>query len=256
MSERRIYKSPPIEEALCEFRFRPSQEWDLTVPGKLQLQLGTEYSGKSQEQKVVSFELKAQEGRLPNISYGEGLAKVQLRTENGNRMVAIGKDVLSIHILRPYHDPDHGGRSGWEEFKPRIKQALNAYWEVVGPQGVFRVGMRYINKITIPEEAVRVEDYLLCALPVVAGLPENLRNFMSRVEYEYEEGVRLVLSQGAIDSPPNHVGFLLDLDVIWEIPDITDLDEVMAVAEKLRERERAAFEAVITDKARELFDAD
>lgn len=256
MSERQIYKNPPIEEALCEFRFLPSQDWDLTIPGKVHLKLGTEYSGKPQEQKVVNFALNAQEGQPPNISYGEGLAKVQLLTENARRIVAIGSDVLSVHMLRPYQITDHGGLSGWDEFKPRIKQALDAYWEVAQPQGVVRVGIRYINRIVIPEAEVRVEDYLLCALPVVAGLPNIQTNFMSRVEYQYDDGVCLVLSQGAIEAPPGHVGFLLDLDVTWDFPEYVNLDKSLAIADNLRERERTAFEAIITNKARELFNAD
>jgi len=32
--ERCKYRNPPIEEALCEFRFVPSQDWDPTVPGR------------------------------------------------------------------------------------------------------------------------------------------------------------------------------------------------------------------------------
>lgn len=35
MDTRRRYRNPPIEEALCEFYFDPSEEWDLTIPGKL-----------------------------------------------------------------------------------------------------------------------------------------------------------------------------------------------------------------------------
>ena len=43
MQERRRYRNPPIEEALCEFRFKPGRDWDLTIPGKLQAAIGEEY---------------------------------------------------------------------------------------------------------------------------------------------------------------------------------------------------------------------
>ncbi len=39
MKERRRYRPPPIEKALCEFRFVGDSSWDLTVPGKLQAAL-------------------------------------------------------------------------------------------------------------------------------------------------------------------------------------------------------------------------
>ena len=253
---RRRYKNPPIEEALCEFRFRPNQDWDLTIPGKLHVELGNEYSGKPQEQKVVNVTLNSQEGRPSKLSYEEGFAKTQLVTEDGKRQVGVGKDVLSVHTLRPYQDPLFPEQSGWDEFRPRIEKTLDAYWKVMQPKGVNRVGIRYINKIVIPQRRVKVESYLKCALPEVSGLPDLLSNFMSRVEYQYGDGVRLVLSQGATDAPEAHVGFLLDLDVIWETTEWVDRDEALAKVGDLRNRERIAFEKVITDTARELFDAN
>ena len=256
MEQRRRYRNPPIEEALCEFRFKPGQAWDLTIPGKLQAAIGEEYVGKPQEQRVVQVGLQVQGDKSSNLQLGEGLAKVQLVTGDGKRMVGVGPDVLSIHMMRPYQDPREPERSGWEEFRPRTETALGAYWDVAQPLGVLRVGIRYINKIVIPQGTVAVEKYLKCALPDVAGLPDQLTNFMSRVDYSYADNVRIVLSQGSVDVPPGQVGFLLDLDVIWENSEPVDKLRALSIANDLRERERAAFEAVITDKARELFDAD
>ena len=256
MQPRRRYKNPPIEEALCEFRFKPGRAWDLTVPGKLQAAIGDEYMGKPQEQRVVQVGLQVQQDKPSNLQLGEGLARVQLVTRNGKRMVGIGPDVLSIHMLRPYQDPGEPERIGWDEFQARIETALDAYLKVAQPLGVVRVGIRYINKIVIPTGTVTVEEYLKCALPVVNGLPDHLTSFMSRVDYTYADDVRIVLSQGSIDSPTNHVSLLLDLDVIWEHREAVDREKALNLVNDLRDRERAAFEAVITDKARELFDAD
>ena len=170
MQQRHRYKNPPIEEALCEFRFKPGRDWDLTIPGKLQTKFDDEYTGKPREQKVVEFAVKTQEGKSPNLSYGEGLAKVMLVTKSGKRVIGVGSDVLSVHMLRPYQDPLQPNRSGWDEFEPRISKALKAYWDVAEPIGVCRIGIRYINKIVIPGKTVRVEEYLRCALPDLSEL--------------------------------------------------------------------------------------
>lgn len=254
MTQRRQYKNSPIEEALCEFRFEPSQEWDLTIPGRLHVELKEEYSGKPQGRKVVGVSLNAEQGQQAKLSYSEEL-KVQLVTQDDKRMVAIGQDVLSIHMLRPYQGPQRPDHSGWDEFQDRIKKALAVYWDVVQPKGVLRVGIRYINKIAIPKEE-GVASYLKCALPDVEGLPRHLNNFLSRVNYVYDDGVRLVLAQRSLNTLLNQVEFLLDIDVIWEDTEPVGKDEALAKANYLRDREREAFEAVITDKARELFDAD
>lgn len=255
MSKRRRYKNPPIEEALCEFRFEPGREWDLTIPGKLQTELSEEYAGKPKQGRVVEVELDTQKGDPPNLRYREGFAKVQLVTEDTKRMVGVGQDVLSIHMLRPYQDPSNPQASGWDEFKQRIVTALEAYDKVSKPVGVRRIGIRYINKIVVPRKKVKVEEYLKCALPVISGLPDRLNNFMSRVDYAYKDGVHLVLSQGLTGAPTDHIGFLLDLDVIWESPESIPLDKALKKTEDLRVRERKAFETVITSKARKLFDA-
>ena len=146
MTQRRRYRNPPIEEALCEFGFASGADWDPTIPGKLQVALGDEYSGKPREQKAVQVGLHGQKGKLADLRYDEGISKVQLFTKAGTRIVGVGPDVLSIHMLRPYQDPLDFEKGGWEEFRPRIADALEAYREVASPGRVNRVGVRYINK--------------------------------------------------------------------------------------------------------------
>ena len=255
MNQHRRYRNPPVEEALCEFRFKPGPDWNLTIPGKLQSEIGDDYAGKPRQQMVVDVGLEAQRGRPSKLQYGEGLGKVQLVTPDEKRIVGIGPDVLSIHILRPYQTSPRPKESGWNEFRPRIEKALGAYWKVAQPEGVIRIGIRYINKIVIPQKTLRIGDYLKCALPEVSGLPDDLKNFISRVEYAYEDGVRLVLSHGSIDAPADHRGFLLDLDMIWESSEPILSDVALAKVDNLRTREREAFETIITDKVREVFDA-
>ena len=254
MSKRRRYKSPPIEEAVCEFRFKPDRDWDFTIPGKLQTKFGDEYTGKPREQKVVEVGLETQEGKPSNLRYGEGLARVQLVTKSEKRMIGVGPDLLSIHMLRPYQDPSHPKRSGWDEFESRISEALDAYWSVAQPVGVNRIGIRYINKIIVPGKTVRVEEYLRCALPDLNELPDRLNSFVGRMDYAYPDGVRLILSQGSVGAPSDHIGFLLDLDVIWETAEPVKRDATLKTVADLRARERSAFETVITDKTRDLFD--
>ena len=60
--------------------------------------------------------------------------------------------------------------------------------------------------------------------------------------------------QEALEPIDKHVRILLDLDVVWESNDeLISQGDAFAKAEDLRNRERAAFEAFITDKSRSLF---
>ena len=217
MNHRRRYRNPPIAEAICELLFNPGRDWDLTIPGRLHSELSDEYSAQPQQQKVLELGLEAQIGKRANIRYGEALGRVALLTPTGSRKVCVGPDALSIHMLRPYQDPSHPEGSGWDEFRPRVQKALEAYWKVAQPDSVKRIGVRYINKITVPSHQVDVGDYLNCALPDVDGLPDQLRNFMSRIDYTYNDEVRLVLSQGLENPPDGPRAFIVDLDVIWRV---------------------------------------
>ena len=250
MTSRRRYSNPPIIEAVCEFHFTSGLDWDPTIPGKLHTALGDDYPGKPRHQKTVELGVHIREGSPHNVQFGEELRKVQLITTDEKRIVGVGPNVLSVHMLRPYQDPRDPEKKGWDEFRPRIRKALDAYWQVAQPQGVKRIGVRYINKLAVPTGVARANEYLTCALPEVDGLPDDMRNLMSRVEYAYTDGVRLVLSQGKVED-----GFILDIDVIWENGEALDREDTLERADSLRIRERQAFEAVITDEARRLFDA-
>jgi len=259
MNQRYRYKNPPIVEALCEFRFRPGREWDLTIPGKLQTAITgdyTDYTGQPQEQKVIDVALETQQGTKPlKMSYGEGLAKVHLVTNDGKRKVGVGRDVLSIHMLHPYQSSDDIDRSGWNEFRPRITEALRAYWKVAEPRGVTRIGMRYINKIVVPHHWAELAAYINCAPRDVDGLPNVLNKYLSRVEYAYDDKFRLILAHGRGTDPSGQAEILLDIDVISEASDPANEDQAMTMVDRLRAREREVFEALITDKAREHFNA-
>ncbi len=255
MEQRRQYKNPPIEEALCQFRFPSGREWDSTIPSRLQVKLGDEYAGEQKERRVLEVKSQVQEGIPSSLRSNDELTRIHLPTKSGKRLIGVGPDVLSVHMLRPYQNPDKPACGGWEEFSCRIRQALGMYYEVVEPTGVSGIGIRYINKILIPEGTVKVEDYLKCALSEVDELPDLVRNFMSHVDYLYEDGVRLLVSQGPSNAPSGHVCFLLSLDVIWKGIEPVAQDKALEIVEILRGREREAFEAVITDKTRELFNA-
>ncbi len=254
MAERRRYRNPPVEEALCEFRFDPSQEWDLTIPGKLQAALGDAYTGKPRHQMGMQALFQAQSGGATNLTFSQGLARVQLIDRSGKRIVAVGQDVLSIHMLRPYQDPAEQDKGGWDEFRRRIEQALHAYWKVAKPLGVRRVGVRYVNRIVVPSESCDPQRYILCAPRETTGLPVHMNRFVVRVESRYEDGVRLVVTCATLEDSPEPGAFLLDIDVIWETESAVGKPEAMAKTEDLRDRERQGFEALITDEARRLFD--
>ena len=257
MSMRHRYKNPPIEEALCEFRFQSGTSWDLTIPGKLQAALGDEYTGKPREQRTLELGVALHDGKTANPSYPAGVTRVQLVAKDGKRMVGVSPNILTVHMLRPYQLASPEDQIGWSAFAPRLSAALEAYIQVLAAPNVDRLGVRYINEIVIPSTTVTVDEYLKCALIEIDGLPENYSNFMGRTAYIHYASTRLVLFYGLSDISYSNVESLLDLHVIrLQHGAPLECEASLATANKLHDRANSAFEALVTDKARELFNAD
>ncbi|MEM9663334.1 MAG: TIGR04255 family protein, partial [Bacteroidota bacterium] len=96
---RPIYPHPPIEEALCEIRFVPGPEWNLTIPGRLHEQLKADYPGEPRQQRTAEI-------AVPDTGLGfeikSTVGVVRLPTVDNTRFVSVGVDVLSVHTFPPY----------------------------------------------------------------------------------------------------------------------------------------------------------
>src|SRR2546425_12443479 len=57
----RQYLNPPLVEAVCEFRFLPDTQWDLTIPGLMYEKIQDRFPHK--EQRLVSDIEISQEGK-------------------------------------------------------------------------------------------------------------------------------------------------------------------------------------------------
>ncbi len=245
---RREYKNAPIEEAIVEFRFAPGSEWDLTIPGKLHQHpaIKNVYPGKPRTQRLLQGALEATAGQPAAFNVQEGVGRIQLVDADAKRLVSLGPDLLSVHVLRPYE--------GWDNFRSRTDSALAAYREVAGVDSMLRIGLRYVNKIVVPVPAFDLDEHFNCGPRTIDGLPEVIANFLTRVDYVYDDGKRLIVTFAAIEAPQGSCAFLLDLDGVWEGAR-TPMDSAMSVVDELHERMGSAFERLITDKLREVFDA-
>jgi uncharacterized protein (TIGR04255 family) len=253
--ERQKYRKPPIEEAVCDLQFAPRTEWDPTMPGRIYEKLKGTYNEKPRQQQMIEAQLQgAPSEGSPSLSLQHrfGKTRVQLVAEKGTRIVGIGPEQLSVHMLKPYTD--------WEDFRPKIWEALGAYQEIADPEGISRVGLRYINRITLEGKTPDLSLYFTIPprFPEVEPSTKMLA-FFNRKEVEYlDKPIRLVVTFADMETPtPNSSSYLLDIDIIWianEEP--IRLSDIPGVVEDLKIRHRKVFESLVTDASRRLFDAD
>ena len=116
---RRQYKNPPIEEAVCEIRFAAGAEWNLTFPSRFYERIKDQYPGKPRQQALMEAQLQAAPRvENPMFQLRQESAKLLFPNADERRLVGIGPNVLSVHVLRPY--------TGWEDFRSRIEEAYLA----------------------------------------------------------------------------------------------------------------------------------
>jgi uncharacterized protein (TIGR04255 family) len=247
---RHKYNNPPIEEAICEFRFAPGAAWNLTVPGLFYEKVKDVYPGEPQQQNLIQAEFQiGQVPANPEIALKQATTRLLFQSADGKKLVGVGHDVLSIHSLQPYE--------GWEDFSQRINESFQAYLEVSKPVGVIRVAVRYINRIVISgNQDIELNDYFNVYPQYPDDIPVKMSGFLTRTESTYEDtpiGLKITLSD-AIGSPSQAV-FILDLEVFQDwVEKPLVIEELIDSLHELKYREGQVFEKLITDRTRELFD--
>ncbi|MGH8605379.1 MAG: TIGR04255 family protein, partial [Gammaproteobacteria bacterium] len=161
MTNDRRYRNPPVVEALCEIYLKESA-WDDTVPGQFYDRMKHGFPVKRQreiQEANISFSIAGEAAagirRLPPW--------IQFVTESGDRMIQLARDLLVVNQLRPYPH--------FDDWEPAIYSALEVYRELAMPKAVARLGVRYINRVVIPEPRIRMEEYftLYPQLPQAMG---------------------------------------------------------------------------------------
>ena len=241
------YKNPPIEEAIVEFRFVPT-EWNRELVDRFcqHEKIRNFYDGQRKVMQVQYTNIRFDPEKHPQVSQQSDFSRQMLLDHGGTRLLTIGHDVLSVNAQRPYE--------GFEEvFKGRIETALRVYDEVVANCQVIRIGVRYINKIALTGENKNRADHFKFR-PFEPSIPGfALQSFLERGHLTSEDQTQVLVTHVPVagESAPT---FLLDIDVFKSFQD-TPLSFAEAISETvtLHNQEKQVFEAMIKDDARRLF---
>lgn len=245
----RKYQNPPIVEVICEFRFLSEQQWDPTVYGLIFQRVKEEYPERETVRQIKGRVVpSSQPGMRQEIEISEAM---RFWRKDRQALIHIAPNLLSINHLKPYPH--------WENFLPLIKQGLEAYIEVASPSGLERIGLRYINRICIPGQGIRIEEYFNYKPDLPEGLPNELSSLTVRVEGIYEnrrDHLRLILSSLAPEAPEEEGSsvFLLDLDYFTAEAGAVELSQVEEWLNVAHTHILTAFEASLTERTKALFD--
>ncbi len=243
------YAKPPLVEAVCEFRFSDDTKWDLTVAGLLYEKVRNSFPNK--EQRLFQ--------QLEVAQSLEGFQQKQKTEEralffNKDRtaFIQVGARMLAINCLRPYPE--------WPGFRGYINHGFTALKEIVDVRGVNRLGLRYINRIEIPNDSDQgITDlgvYFDCRPFLGSRLPQDMAGFILGVLLPFEAGrdnCKIVLT-GTLPEQPNHQAFSLDIDYSTITVLAVPPDKIGEWIEAAHRNLESAFEGCINDPLRVLFE--
>jgi uncharacterized protein (TIGR04255 family) len=243
---RRRYGRPPILEAIIDIQAE--------LPPKVTIAtLGRVYSGEETAYPVRE-EMIQIEGTL-NWQVGESSGAAtqtpigyRFVTQQRDKIVQVRMNGMSSSRLHPY--------TSWEENRDEAKRLWEKFLAVARPSVVTRIGVRYINRIRLPESAGDLTEYFRVRPELPSDMPHSVNNFVLRLEIPQPDLPRgmLILNEGMVPDPESGgVAFLLDLDVFQALQMPPDSDDLWSRIELLHERENTLFEQSVTDRTRALF---
>ncbi len=157
---------------------------------------------------------------------------------------------------------------GFEEFQSFLVKALRVLKQTSCPDGITRIGLRYIDEISIPGESPDWSNWLSDWLVPKISSDLHPATWLGNVHYYIEAERHLVLRYGPPPGPvvssdgllritrsyPGPI-FLLDFDSYWQ-PEIYPLfshETVKDQTSRLHKPVGELFESLITENSREYF---
>jgi len=204
---------------------------------------------------------------------GEGQQRVQEHVvprytiRDRTLAVAVTDTTLTVETTSYRHYP---------QFREVLARAFAAAEKVIQPEGVARIGMRYIDEIRIPglasEDAVAWRDWLDSSLlpPEVNAMADvgfDAAAWEGLSQYIVGSDKKLVLRHGLRSGPvvpangplrrpsepPPGPQFSLDFDCFWEPAGIPEFgpELLLATCDELRSPARTLFDLLVTHRLRD-----
>lgn len=242
-------RNPPIVEAVLDI--------DCDTPPNVELQALEESARerfhdqypKSRKQFSHEVQFEAKPEALSSLSARHAIQALQFLTNDEKQLVQVRAQGFSFNRLAPY--------SNLDDYLREIERTWRLYVEVAEPIMTRLVRLRYINRITLPTEAGKVDldDFLKIGPRSADQETLSLTGFLiqqSAVEKESHHQVSLTLHSR---SPENELlPVILDIAVAHPVEVApSDWEAIHETMKSLRRLKNRIFLNTLTDKCMQLF---
>ena len=239
----------PIVEAVIEIRARPAEALEET---SLRTTIEPNLAGYVFLDSLREFhgEVKFEGGKVSSQKVQDvGWKGVRFRSSDGKHIAQFNRDGFVFNRLEPY--------LSWEELENESRRLWNIYKDLAQPIDIQRLGLRSINRITLPPGELLFEDYIQPAPSSPRDLELPFLGFMHKDTlavpgHPYAVNVIRTIQQLG-SGVEGGVALILDIDVFTTQG--FDLEQARAERRLLEMRwlKNKVFFGSITEKALEMF---
>jgi len=192
-------RNSPLLESVCEFRFDPSSDWDMTIPGRVFERIKDKFPERSPF-KTYGVKLNPQQIPIATIKEEE---IIRFKQPDGAAMVQVGRNLLAINRLQ---------YSKWEDFRGLIIYVFENYKQFVGDSKISRIGLRYINRIALKNPQIDIGNIISLRPSLKGELDKPLKGFYQRYEIEEDDPEGVLIHQTGLQRSGDEFAVMLDLD--------------------------------------------
>jgi len=240
-----LFAKAPIQEALLDFQVAlppGSENLDLRLFG----QGIEERFPESQKRIELVQHLQFADGK-DSPPPARKVSGFLFTSKANGKIVQARRDGFTFNKLRPY--------SKWSEFKIEAQELWQRYVAFAQPVAIKRIGLRYINRIEIPEQTEDLRRLCMLFPELPAGVPGVWFEYFQRFASQLEDNVVSIVTLSIDpDSPQSKAAIILDIDVIKTIDILPSNDsQIWSFCEEMRDLKNGIFNASLTEEAKQLF---
>lgn len=241
---RQEYKNPSIIEALIEVYFSQAKN-DFAIWTDFNNRLKKKYP-TVEESIIPKAEIQVnQKGESQQRISPEKLYRFYQKDRT--KLVQANRDFVSIHQLKPYSD--------YESFRAEAEKIIKDYIYVTSPKTVSRIGMRYINQISIPEVNIELSRYFRFMPQIPEEVTEGINDVLLQIQFVPRNSKHQVMTslRSGASFQENQVVFLLDIYDILQLNNEINAENILESLDEAHGNIERVFEGFITNEARKLF---
>lgn len=233
----------PIIEAVMDFRARLAPEFPVEDLRNVGEELAAAYPNRKDTWLIEGSIAFSSASPAPMSSSTQRANGYAFWSADGKQVAQFRLDGFTFSRLAPY--------TSWDEIAPQALRLWERYRTVAKPEALYRIAVRYINQIVLPDTPTELDDIITCAARIPLELPQLMAGFLSHVDVPLPRPntyARIVQSMGHASAAPQR-SLLLDVDV-FRAEELDPSSEVLRpIFDELRTFKDLAFFGSLTEEA-------